>query len=162
MTTASTALPPRLEAARADVLQAFCDSLDTLAFMFADPPEGEPAAPDGACRVSMTFTGSASNTAGRFELCAGEDFARQLSANVLGCDVDDPEAQEGAADCLGELINVAVGAFTPLLTDDPAETFKLSLPDRHELSPIEWDELAADAQAYEVEGEPILIRLAAA
>ncbi|MEM6312962.1 MAG: hypothetical protein AAF743_02695 [Planctomycetota bacterium] len=160
MSTATSILDDRHEA----IVQAFADALDTMGFMFAEPAEEVPFAPDDALRVRMEFRATEdAELAGVFELSTSRTFATLLTANVLGCDPIDLD-DTAIFDCAKELINVAVGAFTPLLSDDPAQTFVLTPPTIETIDGDAWQDAvyAGDAVCLTSDGEPLVVRVIAA
>jgi hypothetical protein len=48
---------------------------------------------------------------GQLRLTASRNLARNLAANMLGIDANDPEADEQGRNALGEILNVLGGAF---------------------------------------------------
>lgn len=48
---------------------------------------------------------------GQLRLTASRNLARNLAANMLGIDPNDPEADEQGRNALGEILNVLGGAF---------------------------------------------------
>ncbi|MEM8872996.1 MAG: chemotaxis protein CheX [Planctomycetota bacterium] len=150
-----------LDAQHDSIVQAFADALDTMGFMFADLAEEVPAVPDEAVRIRMHFRASIhTDLAGIFEMNASRTFAALLTANVLGCDPIDLD-DEAINDCAKELINVAVGAFTPLLSDDPDETFTLTPPSYETIGEEDWQEalFAEGTVSLISEGEPVVVRV---
>jgi CheY-specific phosphatase CheX len=103
----------------------------------------------------MTFQGEFQ---GSLMLAMPEGMAREIAANFLGVDADDPSAATAGGDALKEMLNIACGnMLTALCGTKPV--FDLSMP---EVAPLDCEHLAAlagspDALVFEVEGYPVVL-----
>jgi CheY-specific phosphatase CheX len=82
--------------------------LEEAAFFMIEPEE-VPAQLDGEV-FSATIDFEAVR-GGQLRLTASRALARNLAANMLGIDPNDPEADEQGRNALGEILNVLGGAF---------------------------------------------------
>lgn len=136
----------------------FCEVVETLAFMFADPADKEDIETDSpeCIKVRMSFSGA---KCGRLELAAHTELCAQLTANVLGLDLDDALVRTQADDALKELLNVTCGnLLTALAGQDPV--FDLSLPEIAPLDEAGWRAFLEDDDtlAFDVDDNPVLLR----
>lgn len=96
-----TCTPETLAGAAAKVLEE-------AAFMFAEPvPVPAPAAPELSAQLTL-----GAPLGGWVRIESPRAFAAVVAANLLGCDVGDPEAEAKASDGLGELLNIVAGVLT--------------------------------------------------
>ncbi|MGC4076094.1 MAG: hypothetical protein QM702_03500 [Rubrivivax sp.] len=93
------------------VVDALCNSLDTMAFISPFPAK-DPAAPETLQgelrRVRITFTGPFNGT---LELVTPRSFGAVLASNLLACDPNDESTLAHVDDVLKELANVTCGAL---------------------------------------------------
>lgn len=149
------------ETAPQSLFETLSQSLETMAFVMADPLSAPADAPGEPLVVSLSFTGPHSGT---IDIVAGREFAMMLAANVLGTDPSDHDAQEKADDCMKELVNVVGGALMPRIATSNTDVFKLSLPTTRPLDvETEWPRLCADqaTQLANADGHVIAARIAA-
>ena len=149
------------ENASQSLFETLAQSLETMAFVMADPMPAPADAPVDGVVVSMAFKGPRSGTV---EIIAGREFAMMLAANVLGIDPSEADAQEKADDCMKELVNVVGGALMPRIAASESDVFKLSLPSIRKLdSQQEWPKLCGDpmTQLASADGHTIAARIAA-
>ncbi|HZZ43266.1 MAG TPA: chemotaxis protein CheX [Tepidisphaeraceae bacterium] len=106
-----------------DIVNAFVDALETLAFISLAPSE-DCSAPIEAILSTIDFAGE--SLRGRLCLIASESFGWYLAGNVLGTDPGDQEARDRGSDSLRELMNVACGTFCS--KQKLAGKIELSLP----------------------------------
>ncbi len=143
-----------------DILaNAVSQALEMMAFMVTLPMEDELPIPQESIMVHMDFTGPLS---GRAELLAGRDLVRQLAANVMGIDPDDPLADEKSIDAFKEMLNTTLGVMLPLITRDPSDIFDVSLPQANLYqSPAEWQYFVnqAGVMVVDIESHPLAIHL---
>ncbi len=149
------------ENATQSLFETLAQSLETMAFVIADPLPSPADAPGDAQVVSLTFEGPRSGT---INIVASREFAMMLAANVLGIDPSDPDAQEKADDCMKELVNVVGGALMPRIAESETDVFKLSLPTIRPLNTeTEWPGFCNDTgtQLASADGHTIAARIAA-
>ncbi len=139
--------------------QVFCDVLENVGFMFGDPVEKSdlPAEQANCMRAIISYRGPMSGT---LTLLAARAIADELIENVLGLDPDDEEAEQAAADAIGELMNVTLGQLlTTVAGEEPV--FDLSPPsvDR-QIDPAEWAQMIQDAETRGVlvDDAPVLLK----
>jgi hypothetical protein len=145
------------EKTRAAAAQALQEVLERQAFLFADPAEDGGAADGPLLAASLRFAGA---RAGGLALAAPMALAREIAAGILGCDAEDPMAEERAGDACKELLNIACGqALTALFGTAPV--FDLGVPEARLLSAEEASDwtAASGVQALSVEGSPLYLRL---
>lgn len=135
----------------------FGQVMERQAYLFSDPVDtGEFAAGDGAWfRASMDFAGDAPGT---LTLVAGEGLAREIAANVLGVQLDDPSVEANHRDALGEIVNVVCGHMLTALHGEHA-VHHLSIPALEEIGALEADDLAgrAGCLAFAIEDHQALL-----
>lgn len=140
------------------VLEVFCQVLESLAFMFADPADRQdlPAAGEPLLEASIGFRGPWS---GSLTLLAPQSLAGELAANVLGVDADDESAAEQGRDALGELMNVTLGRLLTAVAGE-APVFDLTPPTVTDAADERWPQFVASesAVAVLVDGRPVLLR----
>jgi chemotaxis protein CheY-P-specific phosphatase CheC len=143
------------------LVETMMQSLETMAFVMADPISERPVdPPQHPVAASMSFAGPSRR--GRVEIIAGRDFALMLAANVLGTDPSDADAHDKADDCLKELVNVVGGALMPHIASSADEQYKLSLPALRSVDlECDWPNLAAcpDTHLFNADGHVIAARL---
>ena len=79
------------------LIEALNEALETTAFMMALPPEEELPTPSRGVLVCIDFNGPVSGTV---ELWAPSEFAQMMTANVMGLEPDDEEAQSKSMDAV--------------------------------------------------------------
>jgi hypothetical protein len=134
-------------------------ALETVAFMFATPPEDAPPADPAApapemARATVAFEGPRN---GFVVLRVPAHLVPQIATNALGAD-DTPSAAE-QRDVLGELANIVCGNVLPSVSE--SAWFRLKPPVvvlRDLTSEGPRGELAASATLF-VEADPIEVRL---
>lgn len=149
------------ETAPQSLFETLAQSLETMAFVMADPMPSPADAPSEPMLVSLSFQGPRSGT---IDIVASRAFAMMLAANVLGIDPSEPDAQEKADDCMKELVNVVGGALMPRIAESDSDVFKLSLPTIRPLdTENEWPTLCGDTgtQLASADGHTIAARIAA-
>jgi len=148
------------DAARVALLlqETVVTAMETMAFFCTEPAGKSALSPEGAVRVSMSFSGSVSGTV---ELVAGKFFGNRMASNALGCGPTDEEACSQSADSIRELLNVVVGMMMPQLAQHEVELFSLSLPIEKPFEESEWEEFVQSATVaiLDAEGETIALRL---
>lgn len=140
--------------------EVFCDVAEKTAFMFANPlDKGDLEEAGGPCvQVVMHFTGAMK---GSVSIAAPEGMKSELTANILGVDVDNPTVVAQADDALKELLNVTCGnLLTAIAGDGPI--FDLSLPETIALEEGAWQRLVDDDEtiAFDMDDHPVLLRFA--
>jgi hypothetical protein len=144
------------EETRAAAGRVLAEVLEKQAFLFADPAEGE--SPDaGLIATSLRFAGARQ---GGLALAATPELAREIAAGILGCEPDDPQAEERAGDACKEILNIACGqALTTWFGTEPV--FDLGIPEARILSPDEAADWSAcpDVLAFSVDGRPLFMRI---
>lgn len=82
--------------------------LQDTAFMFVEPAEGPAGWGDQVFTATLAFE---SLKGGLLRLTMAVPVAVELAANMLGCDVSDPEAAENGRAAVAEVLNIIGGAF---------------------------------------------------
>jgi hypothetical protein len=145
------------EKTRAAAGQVLQEVLERQAFLFVDPADGDEALDTGLLTTSLRFAGA---HVGGLALAAPMDLAREIAAGILGCEADDPMAEERAGDACKELLNITCGqALTTWFGTAPV--FDLGIPESRMLSPEEaadWT-AAPEVLAFSVEGRPLFMRI---
>ncbi len=145
------------ERTRASAGQVLQEVLERQAFLFVDPPDGSESPAPGLLATSLRFAGA---SAGGLSLAAPMELAREIAAGILGCEPDDPMAEERASDACKEILNIACGqALTTWFGTAPV--FDLGIPESRMLSPEEaadWT-AAPEVLAFSVEGRPLFMRI---
>jgi hypothetical protein len=137
--------------------QVLQDVLEKQAFLFVDPAEGGEAPDAGLLATSLRFAGART---GGIALAAPLELAREIAAGILGCEPDDPQAEERAGDACKEILNIACGqALTAWFGTAPI--FDLGIPEARELSETEAADWSAspDVLAFSVDGRPLFMRI---
>ena len=106
--------------------ESFSQTIETMAFMMALPPEEELPVPDESVKVQMSFTGP---TSGKIELAAGTEVLINAAANIMGLEPDDPLAREKAIDAFKEILNTTCGILLPRIATSPSDIFDVSIPE---------------------------------
>jgi hypothetical protein len=108
------------------VSEVLCDILQKYAFVFPEPVEADNALATESrlLRVEMGFSGDRS---GVFELFAPLELCREITANLLGYDLDDPFVNNNPEDGMKEILNI-VGAhcLSRIFGDD--KRFNVAIP----------------------------------
>jgi chemotaxis protein CheY-P-specific phosphatase CheC len=139
--------------------EVFRDVLMKYAFMFGEECEKESIMPDNLdylC-VHVAFNGYCE---GRVGIIAPAQLCIEMSANVIGTDIEDGDCLDDAKDTFAELANVICGQFlTCAYGDEPI--FNLSPPSMSEAGELNWIEISEndDSLAFMVEDTPTLIYL---
>jgi len=89
--------------------QVLKETAEQAAFLFLDG-EGSAANSDVEL-VHATITLSPAGASEQLVLRMTEVMAREIAANMLGSDKDDPEVVSSANSAVGELLNIIAGAF---------------------------------------------------
>ncbi|MGB8932001.1 MAG: chemotaxis protein CheX [Anaeromyxobacteraceae bacterium] len=128
--------------------------LEEAAFFMIEP-EAVPAAYDVDV-FSATIDFEAVR-GGQLRLTASRNLARNLAANMLGIDPNDPEADEQGRNALGEILNVLGGAFITRHFGTKVP-FQLGLPAVSDEAPV--DRRATCAAAVRVDtGDLVVLEL---
>ncbi|MBN2467040.1 MAG: chemotaxis protein CheX [Deltaproteobacteria bacterium] len=101
------------------------ETLETLAFLFSMPSDGEMLSADSGPAASISFSGSPT---GRIILLISENTLVQIAANMLGVDEDEEIAVVKQHDALKEFLNVLCGNLLPELADEK-ETISIGIPE---------------------------------
>ena len=139
--------------------ESVTETLETMAFMMALPPDEDLATPPESVLVEMKFTGPVSGTA---QLVAGWDFLQAMTANVMGLDWDSTEAEQKGINVFKELLNTICGVFLPKLATSQVDTFDVTVPESMVFqSEQDWSEFVArpDVTVWDVEGYAFAGRL---
>jgi len=149
---------PVPNAQHAHIDAVLCPVLETFAFVFPEPTELEqlPAAGEDLVCASIAFQGAATGT---LTVAAPSELCVELAANILGIDVDDPDALLRGADTLGEIANIAAGHLATRI--NASETTDLHPPVVSRMQPVEWARHIASSGAagYLIEGRPVVVTL---
>jgi two-component system chemotaxis response regulator CheY len=145
------------EAAEA-VRWTFTDVMQKFVLMDAIPagsqfPETDPR--DGELlEAHMTFKG---RECGSMTLVAPWALCREMAANVIGVEPDDPRAGDNAGDALGEVLNMTCGVLTTLR--EPGCPTELRPPTVVGVDLAAWERLMAFPTTFrfEIEGRPVLL-----
>lgn len=139
--------------------EVFRDVLMRFAFMFGEECSKDefPLENVSCFHAKVSFTG---NGLGSIGILAHEDLCVEMSANVLGTDVNENCCSEDAVDTLEELSNVLCGQFLTSAFGDKA-IFNLTPPFVSVADTLEWTEsLNKDESiAFMVEDYPALVYL---
>jgi chemotaxis protein CheY-P-specific phosphatase CheC len=82
--------------------------LQDSAFMFVEPSEEPPEWGEKVFTASLTFE---SERSGTLRLNMAVPVGVELAANMLGTEIDDPEAEENGRAAVSEVLNVIGGSF---------------------------------------------------
>lgn len=110
----------------------FCKILETVAFMFVEPLEKEdlPVFPADFIQAEVSFTGECD---GRCSVAVLSEMCVEISANILGNDLNETLQQVAAVDAVKEIANITCGnVLTALYGDKPVFTItppEVSLPE---------------------------------
>lgn len=123
-----------------EINRIFCEVLERQAFLFADPMDIGGFEADGGpyLHSTMTFGGE---TPGSLSLVAGEAMAKEIAANFLGTNADDPSVEVNYRDALNEILNVVCGHLLTALNGDHA-IHDLSIPSLRDLTSLQAEETA--------------------
>jgi CheY-specific phosphatase CheX len=141
------------------IRRTFYDVMEKQVFMFSEPAErGGFSADETPFLLGwMNFHGA---SAGNLLIAVPEGMAREIGANFLGMEADDPFVEETYQDSLKEILNVTCGhMLTALKGETPV--FDLSIPNVTPMTSAELSELADDPSclAFDVDGYPVLLRM---
>ncbi len=106
--------------------ESFSQTIETMAFMMALPPEEELSEPEESVKVKMSFTGPIS---GQIELAAGMEVIINAAANIMGLEPDDPLARDKATDAFKEILNTTCGILLPRIATSPSDIFDVKIPE---------------------------------
>ena len=143
--------------AREVVENVFCDILERVAFLFADPAKKDEI--EGACEnylcANLIFAGPEK---GSVSLVVPNSLSKEIAANVLGLEPDDDLVREGAGDALKELLNVTCGHILTSLLGTKM-VFDLSAPEMEVYDESAWREMlrAPNTVGVLVEESPVLL-----
>ena len=139
--------------------ESFCDVLEKLAFMFAEPAPKEelPGDVPGSVQARMTFSG---DIVGSLALTVPEAMCNDIAANVLGMDADDESVLGRTHDALKEVLNVVCG-YTLTAIGGEAALVDLSVPHVTELDEAGWATVLADPDSagFMLDEGPVLLQL---
>lgn len=141
------------------LIRAFTEVLEKQVFLFADAavPEDFVARPGGYFAASVAFRGPAEGT---LSLAVPASLAREIAANFLGLDGDDPMVDAHARDACGELLNMTCGhVLTALYGASPV--FDLARPEVAEVGSgrvSDWA-MAPETLCFDVDGPSVLFRI---
>jgi two-component system chemotaxis response regulator CheY len=147
------------EEASEAVRWTFVDVLQKFVLMDAVPAGGEFPAPDPRdgelLEAHMTFRGP---ECGSMTLAAPFRLCREMAANVMGVEPEDPRAADSAGDVLGEVLNMTCGVLTTLR--EPGSSTELRPPAVVGMSGVVWDSLMSSPSTFrfEIEGRPALLQ----
>lgn len=139
--------------------ETLIQSLETMAFLPAEPVEGCVDMPKDPVSASLRFSG---NLSGRIRLIASRDFTLVLASSVLGTDPSDTDAHEKADDCLKELVNVVAGALMPKVARSENDRITLSLP---VIDPVQIEKMNhgfendSTTRVFDVDGHRLIVQL---
>ena len=132
--------------------------LEKLAYMFGEPAEdGAFETPHEAYVGSIKFAG---HRDGELCLAVSHEMCMELAANMLGTEIDDPDAEEAAGDALKELLNVSCGnILTALYGTQP--TFELSVPEARKTDPKAWEKFSGHPESirFMIDDYPAFVNL---
>lgn len=138
----------------------FCEALETLAFMFAEPVDkGElPTEHAEFIQVKMGFSGQLDGT---IVLLVPAVMPIHIAANVLGMEPDDEFVVERGIDAVKEVLNVTCGRFLTLYAGE-SPVFDLSVPATSQCDAQSWQDMlkAPNTLAFLVDDVPVLLALA--
>lgn len=124
--------------------------LEEAAFVFSDPVDSESVSNDVKERLLGFTIGFDNDASGKIEVYAEKDIAKVIAANMIGCEEDDPEAEENAESALKEFTNILAGnVITAIYGTEPV--IDLSLPE--EVVFVEKDNNGAKTASVWVEIE---------
>ena len=143
-----------------DILaDSFAQTIETMAFMMALPPEDVLESPKEAVLVHMDFNGPIS---GHIELAAGIDIVISAAANIMGLEADDPLAREKGIDAFKEILNTTCGILLPRLASSPNDIFDVTIPQAEMLeSKYRWNNYVdqPDVIMLDIEYNPVAARM---
>lgn len=150
--------PLELDAA-GELQDTVVDVLQQFALMDAMPagedlPEIDPR--DGAVlQAHMTFRGT---ECGSMTMTAPYELCREMAANAIGVEPDDPRATDSAADALGEVLNMTCGVLTT--SREPGSPTELRPPSVVAADVAAWERMASAPTTlkFVVEGRPALLQ----
>ncbi|MBN1517791.1 chemotaxis protein CheX [Candidatus Sumerlaeota bacterium] len=139
------------------MIEAICDVLEKLAFMFGENAEKEELSepPEQAFQGEIEFTGDVAN--GNFGLIVPESMCRELAVNMLGKGPGEEVTPDDSKDAIQETLNVICGQLlTRAAGDQPV--FNLSVPKVEVISGQQWNALAQDEKtsALLIDDYPVL------
>ena len=106
------------------MLQVTVDTLEKLAFMFAQPEDGGPEDSTGSgTKAGVAFEGP---FGGALMMSVSEEVLRELSANMLGVD-DEETTRDQRHDALKETMNILCGNLLPVIAGKEA-VFDIGTP----------------------------------
>jgi len=139
--------------------QVFCDVLEKLAYLFAEPISRNrvPSAQGPCIQVTIEFKGPLE---GVLSMAVPETICEELAASILGLEPEDPLSRQHACDALKEVLNVTCGhLLTSIEGREPV--FHVSPPELSELDDIGWSTYLVDPSTtgFLVEEQPVLLRM---
>lgn len=137
----------------------FCEAVETLAFMFAEPANKDDLHAQGSefIEVKMGFAGGMQ---GAMALVVPAEMPVRIAANVLGMEPDDEFVVERGIDAVKEVLNVTCGRFLTLYAGEKP-VFDLSVPETATWSAQQWQAMLAEpgTLAFLVDDMPVLLAL---
>jgi len=146
--------------ARDQVLcRVFCDVLEKLAYLFAEPISTKhvPSSEGRCIQVTIAFNGPLE---GVLSLAVPELVCEELAASILGLEPEDPLSRQHGCDALKEVLNVTCGhLLTSIEGVEPV--FHVSPPELTELDQKGWASYLTDSDTngFLVEEKPVLLRM---
>lgn len=141
------------------LIETMTRSLETMAFLVAEPVTPPTVAPINPVGASLSFHGC---QRGRVEVIASREFTLMLAANVLGAVGSAQDAVEKADDCLKELVHVVAGALMPRIVNGSGGQIHMSTPTVHSVdAECDWPALAASSstQLFCADGHTVAARV---
>jgi len=139
--------------------RVFCETMERMAFVFADPVDRAEISDNGGSKLAarMEVRG---RYAGSIFMAAPMELGRIMSENLLG-----PVASESgpalAADAISEALNVFCGGLLAQIAGDGQDAFDLSAPVSFPLADDEWRAMRQSPHtlAFVVEDFPLLLQI---
>ena len=139
--------------------ESFSQTIETMAFMMALPPDEELSGPEESVKVHMSFSGPIS---GRVELVAGMEVLISAAANIMGLEPDDPLAREKAVDAFKEILNTTCGILLPRIATSPSDIFNITIPEEEYFyTNSMWSEYVTqpDVVLLEIDYSPVAVKM---
>ncbi len=137
--------------------EVFRNVLMRFAFMFGEKySKNEMPLENSDCfHAKISFN---NNIHGSLGIMTSSDLCTEMSANVLGTEMEDDDCSEDAFDTLGELSNIICGQFLTSAFGNEI-IFNLSPPSVSVADPTEWAELLKSngSLAFMVDDYPALL-----
>lgn len=131
----------------------FSEVLASLAFMFTDDEEAATSTEDQWLETTICYDGPA---AGMLRFRCTREFSISLSANLLGMDPEEPDAESNADDAAKEFMNIICGQF--ITTEyGTGDVFNITIPEIKELpEEPQWsDDCHPNASTLSVDGQRV-------